>query len=157
MKDDILYHPVINFVVLLIGLSVCGAFWGVAGSAADAAVNMAMGPMPMQGPFDGLEDLFSIVWIGVRTLFWLVIGLAGTAVVLFALASIGVLTWVVQQLARGFWYVSAQIHKTVDEMTTSKDPTEETPVAKTPEGKPATVRDILANHESRITTLETKQ
>lgn len=156
MKSEILYHPVLNFLILIIGLSVCGAWWGVAAQAGDTVVHMAMGPMPMSNPLDGfgVNDFFALIWTGAKILFWLFFGLLGTFVVLLIFASVGVLTWVVQQLSKGFWYVSTSIRKTWDEMSAPK---ENEPVAKTEQGKSVTVKEVLADHEQRIGQLEQKQ
>lgn len=147
-SEEILYHPVLNFVILLIGLSVCGAWWGVAAQASDAAVHMAMGPMPMSNPLDGFGfgDFWSLIWTGARIMFWLLFGLLGTFVLLVILASVGVLTWVVQQLAKGFVWLFAQF----------KSAAESTPIAKTPEGKTVSVKEVLEDHQNRITQLESK-
>lgn len=156
MKSEVLYHPVVNFLALMIGISVCGAIWGMAAPISDVATVTALGPMPMQnGAFEGLGDFFSIIWLGVRVLFWLVVGLTGTAVVLFVLASVGVIAWVVQQLAKGFVWVSSMIRGLIDEMTNGPAP-EAAVVAKTPEGKPVSVKEILADYQERLTTLEKK-
>lgn len=146
--NNVLYHPVVNFLALLIGISLCGAIWGMAAPVSDAMVVATLGPPPMQfDAFEGLGDFFSILWLGLRIMFWLVVGLAGTAVVLFALASVGVIAWVVQQLCRGFLWVSGMIKDLVA-------PEEEKVVAKTSEGKPVSVKEILADFQERITKLE---
>lgn len=154
MKSEVLYHPVVNFLALMIGISLCGAIWGMASPLSDAATMATLGPMPMQnGAFEGLSDFFAILWLGVRVLFWLVVGLTGTAVVLFALASVGVIAWVVQQLARGFVWVSSMIRGLIDEMTNAP---EAAVVAKTSEGKSVSVKEVLADYQTRITNLEKK-
>ena len=154
MKDEILYHPSINFVILLIGLSLCGAWWGVASQAGETVAMMSLGPVPYSNPLDGfgLGDLWSMVWNGLRIMFWILFGLAGTFIILVVLASLGVLTWVIQQLAKGFWYVGSSIRKNIESIG------KEAPViAKTPEGKTLDTKQILTNHEVRITALEAKQ
>lgn len=148
-------NPVFNFLALMIGISVCGAIWGAASPASDAMAMATLGPPPMQvdGAFEGLDTFFSIIWLGLRLLFWLLVGLAGTGLVLFTLASVGVLTWVVQQLCRGFVYVSSTIRNQIEEMTAGPKP-EEAVVAKTAEGKPVAIKQVLADFQDRITKLE---
>lgn len=139
----------LRLIALCCGVAAIYTCWSVS----SPAVELALGPVPMgDGPFEGLESFFGLVWLGLRLFFWLLVGLVGTAVILFALASVGVLTWVVQQLCKGFAFVGGQFK----EMLTPKPESLETPIATIPSGQVVSVRDVLENHEGRIAALEAK-
>lgn len=140
---------VVKFLLLLVGIAGIFVVWEVA----EPATQAVLGPVPMFNPaVEGLESFFSLVWLGLRLFFWLLVGLVGTTVVLFALASVGVVTWVVQQLCRGFVYVSGVIKG----MFETPEPKMETEIATDPSGDRVTVRQVLENHESRLAAIEAR-
>jgi hypothetical protein len=91
----------------VIGLLIVTGVVNISGEYSSySAACRAVADNPVDGPIlDWLRDLWSLAWLGIRILFWFVVAVLGTFVVLGVMASVGVLTWIAQRVAGGIAYM----------------------------------------------------
>lgn len=101
-----LVHAVFNTVMLVAGTAVLMMTWRLVSDSNDSAFRMLMSSEDFGGP---VLDILGMIWLGVRILFWLVVALGVTAIVLGVLAVTGVLAWFLKQMGVGVGYLASWV------------------------------------------------
>lgn len=99
-----LVRAVFNTVMLIIGIAVVMLVWQFVGASNEASMRALTASCDdFGGP---VLDILGLIWLGVRILFWIIVALGVTAVVLGVLAITGVLAWFLKQIGVSIGYLA---------------------------------------------------
>lgn len=154
------HHPIhveaIKMMVLAIAVALIIAIWSCSG---DASAQLMSSVPPYEGPLEWLASVWHIFVKFLEIAFWVTIALAGTMIVLLALAALGMITWLIQRVGQGIayvWSITVSQWSWInisagdgDKIIASDDI-----IASDEEGEPVTIHDWLMEAGESISSLE---